>query len=117
MAELLDDDLMLVNRAGSTFKATGADIKESLGPSDAPPSMTGATLAGSGPGFSGQTYTTTLQNYNPGIPAATQTMKAKVTGALSVIGETSAITGQSSTAGDVGPETWSSLSLHNQCAL
>ena len=32
MAELLDTDLMLVNRDGVSYKATGADIKDSLGP-------------------------------------------------------------------------------------
>ena len=32
MAELQDDDLMLVNRAGKSYKATGAEIKDSLGP-------------------------------------------------------------------------------------
>ena len=93
MAEILDDDLMLVNRAGVTHKVTGLEVKDSLGPKDEPPSMTGATLAGTGAGFSGQTYTTTLQNYNSGVPEADQTMLAKVTGALSVAGETSPITG------------------------
>ena len=96
MAEIQDDDLMLVNRAGVTHKVTGLEVKDSLGPKDEPPSMTGASLAGTGAGFSGQTYTTTLQNYNPGIPEATKTMLAKVTGALSVAGETSPITGISS---------------------
>ena len=93
MADILDDDLMLVNRGGKTYKVTGLEVKDSLGPTDEPPSMTGATLTGTGPQFSGQTYTTTLQNYNPGVPEADQTMLAKVTGALSVVGETSAITG------------------------
>ena len=92
MAEILDDDLMLVNRAGVTHKVTGLEVKDSLGPKDEQPSMTGATLAGTGAGFSGQTYTTTLQDYNPGVPEADQTMLAKVTGALSVAGETSPIT-------------------------
>ena len=32
MAELLDDDLMLVNRANRSYSATGAEIKESLKP-------------------------------------------------------------------------------------
>lgn len=96
MAEILDDDLMLVNRNDITYTVTGADVKDSLGPQPSPPSMTGATLVGSGSGFSNETYTTTLQNYFPGEPEATQEMKAKVTGALSVFGETSAITGFSS---------------------
>ena len=38
MAELQDDDLMLVNRAGiSPIKTTGAEIKASLKPAIAPP--------------------------------------------------------------------------------
>ena len=93
MAEIQDDDLMLVNRAGVSYKVTGLEVKDSLGPKDAPPSMTGATLVGTGASFSGQTYTTTLTDYDPGYPEADQTMLAKVTGALSVAGETSAITG------------------------
>ena len=32
MAELLDDDLMLVNRSGKSYKATGADLKSSIVP-------------------------------------------------------------------------------------
>ena len=57
---------------------------------DSPPTLTGVSLAG-GPRFSDQTYTSTLQNYDPGQPEATLTMKAKVVGALSGIGETSNI--------------------------
>ena len=53
MAEILDDDLMLVNRAGVVHKVTGQEVKDSLGPQDAPPSMTGATLAGSGEDLAG----------------------------------------------------------------
>ena len=33
MAELQDTDLMLVNRGGKSYKATGAEIKDSLNPS------------------------------------------------------------------------------------
>ena len=36
MAELLDTDLMLVNRGGVSYKATGAEIKDSLGPTGFP---------------------------------------------------------------------------------
>ena len=99
MADLKDDDLMLVNREvnGSwvPYKATGKQVKDSFEPSPDPdkePSMSGATLAG-GPGFSGRTYTTTLDDYDEGKPAATLTMKAKVIGALEIAGETSPITG------------------------
>jgi len=63
---------------------------------DYPPSIDSATLSG-GPGFSGKTYSTTLVNYDEGQPAATLGMKAKVTGPLSVAGETSPIIGVGST--------------------
>ncbi len=36
MAELQDTDLMLVNRSGKSYKATGAEIKDSLGPKGVP---------------------------------------------------------------------------------
>ena len=84
-----------------------------------PPVIGSASLSG-GPGFSGQTYTTTLIGYDPGVPAATLGMKAKVTGALSIAGETSPITevtpgetlsglsasvGEGSITGDIFAET------------
>ena len=36
MAELQDTDLMLVNRGGVSYKATGFEIKDSLGPKGFP---------------------------------------------------------------------------------
>ena len=91
MAELQDNDLMLVNRAGKSYKATGADIKDSLGPSDYPPSISSILLTQSGASFSGETFTTILPDYNPGQPPATREMKAKISGAFQVPGETSEI--------------------------
>ena len=91
MAELRDTDLLAVNRNDVVYKITGKDFKDSVKPDEQPPTVDGAALSG-GPGFSGKTYTTTLQNYFPGVPAATLGMKAKVFGALSVAGETSPIT-------------------------
>ena len=79
---------MLVNRAGKSYKVTGLEVKDSLGLQDAPPSMTGATLLA-------QVLDLAVRPTQPhsritsGEPAATQTMKAKVTGALAVLGETS----------------------------
>ena len=70
MAELQDDDLMLVNKTGQSFKATGADIKDSLGPSDYPPNISSILLTQSGSGFSGETFTTVLPDYNTGQPPA-----------------------------------------------
>ena len=84
---------MLVNRNGVDFRATGKDIKDSLEKADSPPSVSGATLVGSGPGFAGETFTTQPQNYDAGSPAATPGLKARVSGPFAVVGETSPITG------------------------
>ena len=90
MADLKDDDLMLVTREGVPFRATGEEIKSSFGPTDSAPTITSISLAG-GPGFSGKSYVTTLDAFD-GVPAASKTMKAKVTGELWIAGETSPIT-------------------------
>ena len=91
---LNDSDKFLVNDGSKTETVTWSELKDELGPSAQAPSVDGAVLtkSGSGSGFSGNTFTTTLTNYNPGVPAATQTMKARVVGSLQMIGETSAIT-------------------------
>ena len=96
MAKLEDTDYMLVNRNGVDFRATGKDIKDSLEKADSPPSVSGATLVGSGPGFAGETFTTQPQNYDAGSPAATPGLKARVSGPFAVVGETSPITDVSS---------------------
>ena len=44
MAELRDTDLMLVNRAGVSYKATGAEIKDSLGPDEEEPDINAVAL-------------------------------------------------------------------------
>ena len=90
-ASLEDTDLMVVARGTTPFKATGKEIKDSLAPADLPPTINSISLAG-GPGFSGKSYVTTLDAFE-GIPAASKSMKAKVTGELSIAGETSPITG------------------------
>ena len=45
MAELRDTDLMLVCRDGASYKATGQDIKDSLGGGGSPPTIETAVLA------------------------------------------------------------------------
>ena len=97
MAKLEDTDYMIVNRNGVDFRATGKDIKDSMAGPEIPPSVSGATLVGSGPGFAGETFTTQPQNYNTGYPVATEGLKAKVTGPLELVGETSPITGVTET--------------------
>ena len=94
-ASLEDTDLMVVARGTTPFKATGKEIKDSLAPADLPPTINGISLVG-GPGFSGKSYVTTLNAFD-GIPTASKTMKAKVTGELSIAGETSPITGVGTT--------------------
>jgi hypothetical protein len=96
MAELLDDDLMLVCRNGSPYKATGLEIKESIGPQEAPPSLTSVVLTEDSPGgdrFDNQSFTSTLSWATKGIPEASLEMKATVTGTLDIAGATDEIVG------------------------
>lgn len=95
MAELLDDDLMLVCRNGTPYKATGLEIKESIGPQEAPPSLTSVTLTEDTPGgsrFDNQSFTSTLNWATKGVPEASLAMKATVTGTLDIAGSTDEIT-------------------------
>ena len=97
MAELLDDDLMLVCRSGTPYKATGLEIKESIGPQEAPPSLTSATLVDDNPTgadrYSNSSFTTSLSWATKGVPEASVEMQATVTGELSIAGATSEIVG------------------------
>ena len=94
MAELKDDDLMLVCRDGNSYKATGQEIKDSLGGGGSPTAPTIGDAVLTGPSsFAGGTFTTFLTEYNSGNPAAQQSLKAKVVGPYAAVGETSPITG------------------------
>jgi hypothetical protein len=96
MTTLLDDDLMVVNRAGESYKATGLEIKESIGPQEAPPSLISVTLTEDSPGgdrFDNQSFTSTLNWATKGVPEASVEMKATVTGTLDIAGATDEIVG------------------------
>ena len=103
MAELLDDDLMLVCRSGTPYKATGLEIKESIGPQEAPPSLTSATLVDDNPTgadrYSNSSFTTTLNWATKGVPEASVEMQATVTGELDIAGATDEIVGITSESG------------------
>ena len=96
MAELQDDDLMLVNRGGVSYKATGEEIKESLGPSGYPPNLSSVTLVGTGTDatkrFEDQSFAATLDIVE-GDPVSTKSIAYKVAGTLSVTPTTSEIVG------------------------
>ena len=94
MSTIQDDDLVLIGRGSESYKITGKEFKEQSGGGGTtiPPSIGGIELTSTGSGFSGNTFTTNLQNYSPGIPTASQTMKARVVGPLTLVGETSPIT-------------------------
>ena len=77
MANLRDDDLMLVNRGGQSFKATGLEIKDSIDTSS-PPVIGAASLAEDSPGgdrFTDSDFTTTVAMAEPGNPVATLGIK------------------------------------------
>ena len=72
MSNLADDDLLLVERSGTAYKINGADIKETLDPTQ-PPVLNSIVLTeddSSGPRFTGQNFTTTVSVADPGNPVA-----------------------------------------------
>ena len=78
MAEIQDNDLLLVNRGGTSYKITGADVKESLDPTK-PPSINTVTLSEddtSGARFTNQGFTTNVSLGDQGIPGAALGLKA-----------------------------------------
>ena len=93
MSTIQDDDLVLIGRGSESYKMNGAEFKAQSGGGGTAeaPEIFSVSLAGSGPGFSGETYTTTV-NMNPGNPIASLDLKAKVEGAFGVAGVTSAVT-------------------------
>ena len=104
MAELLDTDLMLVSRSGVPYKATGLEIKDSVAPVNAPPSITSVTLADDSTGgdrFDSSSFTSTLNWATKGAPEASLAMKATVTGTLDIAGTTDEITAITAGAGGV----------------
>jgi len=91
MADIATSDLFLVNRGNATYTANGQELKDFFKPQPAPPSVDAIALSG-GPGFSGQTYTTTLTNYDEGFFPAQKELKVKVLGSISIAKESDVIT-------------------------
>ena len=94
MANLRDDDLMLVNRGGQSYKATGLEIKDSIDTSS-PPVIGAVTLAEDSPGgnrFTGSGFTSTVAMTAPGDPVAQLGIKATLEAKLIDKLQTSAIT-------------------------
>ena len=92
-ASVQDDDLMLVCRNGVPYKVTYEVVKEGFGPTEQAPSLSSVSLTQTGSGWNDSTFTTVLNGFNAGVPAADKQLKATVTGELSIAGETSPITG------------------------
>ena len=79
MANLENTDLMLVSREGVNYKITGGELKESLGPTEQAPVMTGITLAsdaGNVNRFTDATFNATLLMAPEGNPVSTKALKA-----------------------------------------
>ena len=94
MAELKDDDLMLVNRANRSYSATGAEIKDSLGPKGRAPVIDICPLRADDPdneGFASQSFTTTIEMEDDGEPPSTKSIRASIEAKLMVPLETSPI--------------------------
>ena len=95
MAELKDDDLMMVSRGGQAYKATGKDIKDSLKPSNKAPVLDSVSLVEDNPGkdprFTDQEFVGSASLSDDGIPASTKTFDAYVEGKITATPLTSEI--------------------------
>jgi hypothetical protein len=82
MAELRDDDLMLVNRAGVSYKATGAEIKDSLKPDEEAPDINAVALTEieNGYRYTDKEFPYTVDMAADGNPPPTYAVKAKLSG-------------------------------------
>ena len=82
MAQLEDDDLLLVNRNSKSYKITGAEFKGSL---SSPPVIQSVTLTeddSDGARFTSQDFTTTAVMVDNGNPASTKSIRGWVEGSL-----------------------------------
>ena len=95
MAELQDEDLMLINRGGVSYKATGLEIKDSLKPSE-PATIKAVSLTEQEPDsrdrFTNQKFDVGVTTNVKAAEPVTYGLKAKVTGDLVKTVETSEIT-------------------------
>ena len=92
MAQLEDDDLLLVNRNSKSYKITGAEFKDSL---SSPPIIQSVTLTEDDPAgarFTSQDFTTTAVMLDNGTPASTKSIRGWVEGSLTEKIETDTIT-------------------------
>ena len=92
MAQLEDDDLLLVNRNFKSYKITGAEFKGSL---SSPPIIQSVTLTEDDPEgarFTSQDFTTTAVMLDNGNPDSTKSIRGWVEGSLSSTIETDEIT-------------------------
>ena len=92
MAQLEDDDLLLVNRNSKSYKITGAEFKDSL---SSPPIIQSVTLTEDDPAgarFTSQDFTTTAVMLDNGTPASTKSIRGWVEGSLTEKIETDEIT-------------------------
>ena len=93
MSNLLDTDLFWVHRDGVDYSVTADQVN--TGGELLPPEIQGAVLTEDSPGgdrFTNSSFTTTIGYTEQGFPQPVVGMKAKVSGALSIAGETSPIT-------------------------
>ena len=92
MAQLQDDDLLLVNRNSKSYKITGAEFKDSL---SSPPIIQSVTLTEDDPAgarFTSQDFTATAVMLDNGNPASTKSIRGWVEGSLTSTIKTDEIT-------------------------
>ena len=119
MAELLDDDLMLVSRNGIPYKATGLEIKDSLD-NAVPVTIETVALSEDEPGvnarYTNKAFTTAVNCNVKAAEPIVYGLKAKSEGSLVVQAQTSAITGVSdaTVVSGFAPVTYTGLGDNEQ---
>ena len=111
MAELLDDDLMLVCRNGTPYKATGLEVKDSLGPPLNAPIIDTVALSEvdlDGDRFTGKSFSTAINCKPISSVPITYELKGTSEGTLVKEPTTSVITGLGSSRvpGGFAPVTY-----------
>ena len=112
MAQLEDDDLLLVNRNSKSYKITGAEFKDSL---SSPPIIQSVTLTEDDPAgarFTSQDFTTTAVMLDNGNPASTKSIRGWVEGKLWVTPTTGPIATTGTTTGPIYSNNVTSSSVN-----
>jgi len=95
MADILDGDLLLIQRGNTSYKCTGADYKAAVVPPNSAPDIASVAVSEdntAGNRYTSSTYNVDLTMTDPGYPDSDKMLKPIVMGGVTQYGRTSNIT-------------------------